>query len=128
MERSRGLKSKEIFPPVFSRHALAYQRRLEDIMSRSESTGRMRALEQMQAKSGMRILDLACGPGTMSKRLAAMVAPGGEVVGVDLAPGMVELARAMNIPNARVGRDGTRAPFCDETENFDGLGRSSILP
>jgi ubiquinone/menaquinone biosynthesis C-methylase UbiE len=101
MESAERVKSKELFPPVFSRHALAYQSRLEDIMSRGESAGRIRALQRIDAKPGMRILDLACGPGTMSRRLAAMVAPGGEVVGVDLAPGMIELARAMNIPSAR---------------------------
>jgi ubiquinone/menaquinone biosynthesis C-methylase UbiE len=55
------LKSKELFPPVFSRHAAAYQRRLEDIISRGESTGRSRALELIDAQAGMRILDLACG-------------------------------------------------------------------
>jgi ubiquinone/menaquinone biosynthesis C-methylase UbiE len=56
------LKSKELFPPVFSRHALAYQRRLEEIMSRGESAGRDRALRLVEAKPGQRILDLACGP------------------------------------------------------------------
>jgi SAM-dependent methyltransferase len=86
---------------MFSRHALAYQRRLEDIMSRGESPGRMRALTLLDARPGMRILDLACGPGTLSRRLAAMVVPGGVVVGVDLAPGMIELARAMHVPSAR---------------------------
>ena len=95
------MKSKELYPPVFSRHAAAYQQRLEDIMSRSESVGRMRALELVEARPGMKILDLACGPGTLSRRLATMVAPGGEVVGVDLAPGMLALARSMNIANAR---------------------------
>ncbi len=30
-----------------------------------------------------------------------MVSPGGEVLGVDLAPGMIALARSMNIPRAR---------------------------
>jgi ubiquinone/menaquinone biosynthesis C-methylase UbiE len=95
------VKSKELFPPVFSRHAAAYKRRLEDIMSRGESIGRMRALELLDARPGMRILDLACGPGTMSRRLAALVAPQGEVVGVDLAPGMIDLARSSNIANAR---------------------------
>jgi len=98
---SERLKSKDLFPPVFSRHALAYQSRLEDIMSRGESAGRMRALNLLDARPGMRILDLACGPGTLSRRLAAMVAPGGGVVGVDLAPGMIEVARAMHIPSAR---------------------------
>ena len=95
------MKSKELFPPVFSRHALAYQRRLEEIMSRGESLGRLRALELVDARPGMRVVDLACGPGTLSRRLAAMVSPGGEVVGVDLAPGMIALARAMAISGAR---------------------------
>jgi ubiquinone/menaquinone biosynthesis C-methylase UbiE len=101
VENPNGVKSKELFPPVFSRHALAYKQRLEDIMSRGESVGRMRALELVQAEPGMRVLDLACGPGTLSRRLAAMVSPGGEVVGVDLAPGMIALAGAMNIAAAR---------------------------
>ena len=95
------MKSKELFPPVFSRHALAYQRRLEDIMSRGESVGRTRALALVDARPGMRILDLACGPGTLSRRLANLVSPGGEIVGVDLAEGMIALARSMNIPAAR---------------------------
>lgn len=101
MENAHAVKSKELFPPVFSRHASAYQRRLEDIMSRGESVGRMRALELLDARPGMRILDLACGPGTLSRRLAAMVAPEGEVVGVDLAPGMIDLARNANVANTR---------------------------
>lgn len=95
------MKSKELFPPVFSRHALAYQSRLEDIMSRGESAGRMRALEAVDAQPGMRILDLACGPGTLSRRLAAAVSPHGEVTGVDLAPGMIKLAQAMRLPSTR---------------------------
>jgi ubiquinone/menaquinone biosynthesis C-methylase UbiE len=101
MENAYSVRSKELFPPVFSRHALAYQRRLEDIMSRGESAGRTRVLVLTDAQPGMRVLDLACGPGTLSRRLAAMVSPGGEVLGVDLAPGMIELARAMNIPATR---------------------------
>jgi ubiquinone/menaquinone biosynthesis C-methylase UbiE len=101
VENADAVKSKELFPPVFSRHALAYQRRLEDIMSRGESVGRMRALDLVDARPGMRILDLACGPGTLSRRLVRLVAPDGEVVGVDLAPGMIDLARSANIANAR---------------------------
>jgi len=95
------LKSKDLFPAVFSRHALAYQRRLEEIMAHDEARGRLRAIELVDAQPGMRVLDLACGPGTLSRRLARDVSPGGEVVGVDLAPGMIELARAAAIPNSR---------------------------
>jgi ubiquinone/menaquinone biosynthesis C-methylase UbiE len=95
------MKSKELYPSIFSRHALAYQRRLEEVMARGESAGRTRALELVDARPGMRILDLACGPGNLSRRLAKLVSPGGEVVGVDLAAGMIELARSAGIANAR---------------------------
>ena len=40
-----------------------------------------------------RVLDLGCGPGRELRRVAALV-PRGEVVGVDLAAGMVEAAHA----------------------------------
>ena len=94
------LKSKDLFPAVFSRHALAYQQRLEQVMARGEARGRMRVLELVDAHPGMRVIDLACGPGTLSRRLVQSVSPGGAVVGIDLAPGMIELARA-SIPGAR---------------------------
>jgi SAM-dependent methyltransferase len=42
--------------------------------------------------SGLRVLDLACGDGIYSRRLKA--AGAAEVVGVDISPGMIELARA----------------------------------
>jgi ubiquinone/menaquinone biosynthesis C-methylase UbiE len=95
------VKSKELFPAVFGRHAVAYQQRIEQVMARGEARGRLRALELVDAQRGMRVLDLACGPGTLSRRLALQVSPGGHVVGVDLAPGMIEVARAAHIPNAR---------------------------
>jgi len=82
----RRHESKDFFPAVFSRHAEAYQRRLENIMARGEAPGRARVIELARARPGMRVLDLACGPGNLSQRLAAQVAPGGEVIGVDLAP------------------------------------------
>jgi ubiquinone/menaquinone biosynthesis C-methylase UbiE len=95
------MKSKELYPAVFSRHAAAYQRRLVEIMAKGEARGRLRAIELLRARPGMRVLDLACGPGTLSRILAAQVAPGGVVLGVDLAPGMIELARRMGLDNAR---------------------------
>jgi ubiquinone/menaquinone biosynthesis C-methylase UbiE len=115
-----GVKSKDFFPAVFSRHAEAYQRRLEDIMARGEAPGRTRVIELAGARPGMRILDLACGPGNLSRRLAAQIAPGGELVGVDLAPGMIELAQSAGIPNARFEvMDIERLTFADAT--FDAV-------
>jgi ubiquinone/menaquinone biosynthesis C-methylase UbiE len=95
------MRSKELFPAIFSRHAAAYQQRLDQIMARGEARGRQRVLDYLAVTPGMRVVDLACGPGTLTRPLAARVAPGGEVVGVDLAPGMVELARRAGIAGAR---------------------------
>jgi ubiquinone/menaquinone biosynthesis C-methylase UbiE len=84
--------AKELFPPIFSRHAAAYQQRLKALMARGEARGRAALLEWVAPVGGMHILDLACGPGTLSYRLAEAVRPEGEVVGIDLAPGMIERA------------------------------------
>ena len=69
-------------------------------MARGEARGRMRVLELAAPRPGMRIIDLACGPGTLTRILAEKVGPDGEVVGVDLAPGMIEIASAAGISNA----------------------------
>ena len=96
-----GVKSKELFPAMFSRNAATYQQRLNGIMARGEARGRQRVIDLLELRPGMRVLDLACGPGTLSKPLAALVEPDGELVGVDLAEGMIELARGQGIRNAR---------------------------
>jgi SAM-dependent methyltransferase len=43
---------------------------------------------------GMRLLDVGCGPGTITVGLAAAVAPGGSCLGIDAEPSQIELARA----------------------------------
>ncbi|MET8113693.1 methyltransferase domain-containing protein [Streptomyces prasinus] len=44
-------------------------------------------------RPGMRILDVGCGPGTITADLASLV-PEGHVTGLDRAPGVLEQARA----------------------------------
>ncbi|HEY4844883.1 MAG TPA: methyltransferase domain-containing protein [Candidatus Dormibacteraeota bacterium] len=85
--------AKELYPGTFSRHAAAYKRRLDEVMARGEARGRAALIEWLEVMPGKRILDLACGPGTLSYRLAEAVAPDGDVVGIDLAPGMIEVAQ-----------------------------------
>jgi SAM-dependent methyltransferase len=45
-------------------------------------------------RPGMRVLDIGCGPGTITLGLARAVSPGGSCVGIDMAASQIELARA----------------------------------
>lgn len=87
------MKSKEVFPAVFSRHAAAYRDRILPPFQRGEARGRLRAIELLELRPGQRVLDLACGPGTLTHRLADAVGPEGLVLAADLAEGMLRLAR-----------------------------------
>lgn len=95
-----GLKAKDLYPRVFGRHAAAYKERLDDVMARGEARGRLRMIELAGIRPGMHVLDLACGPGTISRRVATLLQPGGAVVGVDLALEMVMLATRDETPAA----------------------------
>jgi SAM-dependent methyltransferase len=46
-----------------------------------------------QLQPGMKLLDVGCGPGTITADLAALIAPG-HVVGLEHAPGILEQAKA----------------------------------
>ena len=60
----------------------------------------------LHARPGERILDLGCGDGVLSGRIAAL---GVELVGVDSSPDMVEAARRRGIDARLI--DGERLPF-----------------
>lgn len=87
------MASKEEWVGVFSRNADAYRRRLDEWMAKGQAAGRDEVLDYLKARPGMRILDLACGPGTLTIPMARELNGSGEVVGVDLAQGMLEVAR-----------------------------------
>src|SRR5262249_12971561 len=72
-----------------------------------------------------RVLDAACGPGNVSRYLMAQ-RPELDLLGIDLAPRMVELARAA-VPSARFARRGRR-PFDDLQTRFDGIIFAFGLP
>ena len=54
---------------------------------------RRRAADLAQVGPGSRVLDVATGTGDLAFELAGRVAPGGEVLGVDFAERMLEVAR-----------------------------------
>jgi ubiquinone/menaquinone biosynthesis C-methylase UbiE len=54
-------------------------------------------IELAPPKPGERVVDIACGTGIVARMAARKVGPGGAVAGVDLNPGMLILARSINI-------------------------------
>ncbi len=59
------------------------------------------AISSLNLMPGQNVLDVACGTGESTLRMAELVAPGGQVVGVDQSPQMAQLAqrRVRNIPH-----------------------------
>lgn len=51
------------------------------------------AMDRLAPRPGERILDIGCGGGVTTVALGQRVAPGGTVLGLDIAPGMVAGAR-----------------------------------
>ncbi len=57
-------------------------------------------LDFCSLKPGDSVLDVACGPGTATRGALEKVSPTGTVLGIDLSPGMLELART-RVPHAK---------------------------
>jgi len=54
-----------------------------------------RIVDLASLRSGERVLDVACGTGIVARLAAEKVGPGGKVVGVDVNPGMLQVARSV---------------------------------
>lgn len=78
-----------------------------------------RMLREAGVEEGMRVLELGTGAGDVALLLARLVGPGGEIVGVERDPAMIEAARARvaDADNVRVVEsdvaylDGLEGPF-----------------
>jgi len=78
---------------MFDRIAPVYDR-LNTIMTAGLDGGwRRAAVRATRLRAGDAAIDVACGTGKLTVELAERVGPFGRVVGVDLAPAMVERAR-----------------------------------
>jgi len=79
-------------------------------------------LDAVAAGPGTRLLDVGCGPGTIT---AAAAARGADAVGVDLAVGMLALGRARHPRLELLEADAEALPFPDGT--FDAVVGGFIL-
>ncbi|MEA3077334.1 MAG: hypothetical protein QOF60_2242 [Actinomycetota bacterium] len=86
----------------WDRRAEAWERRADAVGAFSDAYG-FAAMDALGVSFGERVLDVGCGPGTTTIELASRVGPGGEVVGADISPKMVEGAtrRAAGVGNVR---------------------------
>jgi len=104
----------------WDRRADAWERRADALNAFSDPYG-LPAMDALRLAPGERVLDIGCGPGTTAIELATRVAPGGEVVGVDISPAMVAAATrrvsAAGVSNARFV--AANAQTDDLGANFD---------
>ncbi|MCH0543020.1 methyltransferase domain-containing protein [Streptomyces sp. MUM 203J] len=83
-----------------------------------------------ELRPGLDVLDVGCGPGTITAGLAARVAPGGRVTAVDAAPDVLAQARAVaterGLGNVEFGTADVHAlDFPDDT--FDVVHAHQVL-
>lgn len=93
-----------------------YQRYFVPAIATPVSAG---LLETARLQPGEHVLDVACGTGVIARLAAEAVGPTGSVTGIDLAPDMIDVARATPAPagspiNWHVA-DAATLPFPDDT-------------
>jgi SAM-dependent methyltransferase len=85
-----GFEDLEVFnpPETYTSAARGYD-------AASPGWGRVidHSLELLRVAPGDAVLDVGCGPGILSVAAAGLVAPGGAVTGLDVAAGMLDVAR-----------------------------------
>jgi ubiquinone/menaquinone biosynthesis C-methylase UbiE len=77
-------------------------------------------IELADPKPGDRVIDIACGTGIVARIAAARVGPSGAVAGVDLNPGMLNVARSLNAGDGAASiqwqeASADKLPFPDES-------------
>jgi ubiquinone/menaquinone biosynthesis C-methylase UbiE len=72
-------------------------------------------VELAQPRAGERVIDIACGTGIVARTAAANVGPAGAVVGIDLNPGMLGVARSLSSTGSLHWREASadKLPFPD---------------
>jgi ubiquinone/menaquinone biosynthesis C-methylase UbiE len=85
------------------------------------ATEQRRASEALRLSGASRLLDIACGPGNFTGRLAEKLPPGGLAVGLDISVPMLSRAVKDNSGprTCYVRGDAETLPFADET--FDAV-------
>jgi ubiquinone/menaquinone biosynthesis C-methylase UbiE len=107
------------------RRSCAYAGGPSILNTRSLATGHRRLAELL--RPGLRVLDVGCGPGAITRGIAEAVAPGGRAVGLDLHERLVDEAR-----RTHAGVPGLTFEVCDVydlpyREQFDIVTAARVL-
>jgi len=81
-----------------------------------------RVLAVAPPAAGEHAIDVACGTGILTRRVAAHAGPGGRVVGVDINPAMIETARTIEPDDGSAPieyRDGDGAALDEPSAAYD---------
>jgi demethylmenaquinone methyltransferase / 2-methoxy-6-polyprenyl-1,4-benzoquinol methylase len=102
---------------MFDRVARRYDL-VNSVLSGGTDAGwRRRAARATGLTSGGSALDVACGSGKLTVRLAQIASAGGRVVGLDFSPKMIEVARRAHPGIEFIEGDALTLPF--EDASFD---------
>ncbi|MEO7483926.1 MAG: class I SAM-dependent methyltransferase, partial [Ferruginibacter sp.] len=107
---------------IFNKYAKEYQEKFMEVNLYKDS---LDAFCDLIAKENSKILDLACGPGNISRYLLNQK-PGLAIMGIDLASNMVLLAKANN-PDATFAVMDCRS-IANLTEKYDAVVCAFCLP
>jgi SAM-dependent methyltransferase len=76
-------------------------------------------LDAVGVSAGLEVLDVACGPGTVARRIATRLGPSGRVTACDLSPAMLEVAAGKPAPGGAAPITYRQCP-ADELDVPDG--------
>ncbi|KTG26207.1 class I SAM-dependent methyltransferase, partial [Haloferax profundi] len=113
-QRSSTPSPSAVAQSFYTRWATLY----DTIARRTPGVGRLRhdAADALGVDAGDTVVEMGCGTGANLPYLADRVGPEGTVVGVDFAPGVLDVARDRMAasPNVHLVRaDATRPPLTD---------------
>jgi ubiquinone/menaquinone biosynthesis C-methylase UbiE len=85
-------EARATWSKAYSSHAMAVYE--EILVPRLFDPWAELIVDMLEISEGERVLDVACGPGTVARIAAREAGPTGRVTGTDLSPAMLDIARA----------------------------------